>query len=235
MSSHHPEAHDTLMRDILTGGSDAEKAFASSELADCPECERTFAELRDKVAQLDDAGSVEQAELAAITAADAAPAAREDRVLDGLRDAMRTEFGPDPDVRSGWASLARFAPGLVGAAAAIWLAFVLFVPSEPTPAFDPDARLGTADAPQDLEPSGTVDAWGSFTWRGALPDEGYFVVRIYDADWNPIVESPRLFENRWTPPSTQPLPAAIHWNVSTYAPHAPRNAQAETNASARLR
>ncbi len=214
----HDERHEMYLRDILVGDISEESVEARKTLGKCPDCRHRLAELRKVQTDLDRTARERDVMLRDARNRESAPGL--DRVETTLRQAAagsRSSSSPSaPNTRSWRWSL----PAAIAASLAI--AFLLLGPfsgdDKPT---EPDTILGTRIV-EVISPVGSYDAEPVFRWRGELPDEGWYEVKVYSVGAPPgatsMGESDQIDEPQWIPTATEvrDWPQAIEWEVRVY-------------------
>lgn len=219
MSPHDP-AHEDLLRDLAVGDLADDAPAARRLLESCAECRERLAELRRIAARLDENGDLER-RIRAEAERSAGPPGEADRVAEivraaaaGARPATRDVRGASPTTRR--AAIA--AIFLIGAAGLIALALRTFSGNEGEPS---DPTMGAGDLVA-TAPRGQVGEFTTFEWRGELPAQGWFEVRVYRAGApdgeRALAESGPIEETSWTPGTgaTQLWPREIEWEVRVF-------------------
>ncbi len=151
---------------------------------------------------LDDTGREERHNMAEADATRSAPG---DDLVDVTLKAVRQR----PSAPRRWT-------GLLVAAALLLFAGLWWMPSKTTP---PQNQLLGDSELELLSPNAASSEFGTFEWRGELPEGGWYELYVYGAEdpvtAAPRIASPHLAEERWQPSAEEQalLPDAIEWEV----------------------
>jgi hypothetical protein len=223
VTPHDPKLHEPVLIELLADdATQAEAAFARSELAGCDVCREIAEEHVELARKLDGLGGDERevlvsAETEAVEEGAAEGALR--ALIESETSAPSASPGPMPETRAtGPRSISSKLLTWVAAAAAVLLV-VLFVPrggDDPVHP-GPGPILGPGDGT--MNPEGEVEDFSSFTWTHELPEGGWFKVWVYREGEGDLLEdvgeSPRLEENAWRPPAEvhEAWPDDIIWKL----------------------
>lgn len=204
----HPALHDDLLPGLLAEAADPRHALAGSALADCGECQRAVDETLALTEQLERAGRD------ALTTVSLAESVRDAPGEERVAAALDPLLAPISDERRRvpWLGLAL----AVAAAGALFVLFVIDPLGAPDEAFG-QSRVGSGSI-QLEHPLGAVDSWGTFAWSSEVPADGWFSVRVLDADGVLVAESPEVRATLWTVDAeeTQGWPERLTWEVRRY-------------------
>lgn len=229
MSVPHPEDHEALVMELLTGSKDADDAGVKARLDGCPTCRDRVAELREVVTEL----TITPSEREALLVDAAAPVAGEDEALDRWRQTLaagRFVSGAHSGAANRPTAPAR-RPAVLRNSPAMALAASLLIAlsigawwiqrPEPTPDLPPIELDAAAFA--DAVPSGAqATRVDRFSWRESGVPSRAWQVELLAAEPEggaladpPFLVSPRLIEPEWRPTAAEAalLPASFRWRI----------------------
>jgi hypothetical protein len=190
MDSRHDQRHEDLLSE-LAAGDRSEQAFAQSALAACGECREIWRDFGNLERRLDSvARSAREAGAAQVSPESTAAGDRY------LRERLATARVRAPIRPS---RVLAFVAATLAAGILLYLGIAELRGRQRSHV--PDTPLGGNEI-RLLAPVGLVDAWGTFRWSGARPADGWFVVRVFDADAaeaEPRIVSDRIRGYEWTP------------------------------------
>ena len=213
MSGPHDERHLPILRELVSESDRAREAFDASDLAACGQCREELEDMLALVATLDAVGDDERSSIR--DAAQSADPVREARLRAALRSRIQgaREEARSPERAGRRNRLAAAAAVILIGIAGAWL-------WTRDAAGDRDPWLG--DRAGGLEPVGEVTDFARFHWKVPLPESGWFVVRVYDADAprpsEQITESIPLRAQEWlpSPVETERWGERIRWRLELY-------------------
>ncbi len=207
-AAQHPALHEDLLPTLLAEAADPRHALEGSALAECPECAR---EVDAALALADELERAGRDALAAAALAESVHSAPGEELVAAALDPLLAPAAEERR-RVPWLGLA-----LAVAAAGLLVAVFVFDPwGTPEEAFG-QTRFGGGTILLE-HPVGAVDAWGTFVWTSEVPAEGWFTVRVLDAEGALVAESPQLRATLWTADGEQvkDWPERLLWEVRRY-------------------